>query len=550
MMDNVAPKTGIKFTLKQLFIVVSLLVVAIGFFSQEVIRRIETPYLTALMELESERTAELLGQASLEALISEDIPHLQTIVEQIGSKNESILLIEVYSVENKVLAVWQAKNRFQVKDYIIWEKNIILMDESFGSILLHWRTDFTDKNVDNHVAYLSYLALLLVIVVGVFYLLLTHYFVIKPIQLIDLNLRQIKSYHNAVSPSLDNEINIKVISPRNAKEIINLSETVVTLQKLFRDTLEQEKKLKSEIELRTNAELTLQKHKDSLEELVKEKTQHLVDAVNDSKNANQKTLDALNHLQETQQQLVENQKMAELGSLVAGVAHEVNTPVGICLTASTFLQGEYQDVLKKYQQETLTKSELTKFLDNVGESLSIFLISIEKAVKIIENFKQISIDQSADHKKIFYIRAYIEDTILSLRPVLKKHQHKIVVHCDQNLKVNSYPGCFYQIISNLILNSLFHAFEDKKDGTITIKVTYENNRLLLTYRDDGKGIDTKIKDTLFSPFVTTKRNQGGSGLGTHIIYNIVTQKLGGNISFESVTGQGVTFNINIPLDLC
>jgi signal transduction histidine kinase len=175
------------------------------------------------------------------------------------------------------------------------------------------------------------------------------------------------------------------------------------------------------------------------------------------------------------------------------------------------------------------------------------LNNLQRAAELIQSFKQVAVDQSSEARRVFPVKAYVEEVLLSLRPKLKRTQHSVELYGDEGLSLNSYPGVFSQIVTNLVLNSLIHAYGPDEQGRLTFTFKQENDRLIFEYADDGRGIPPENLSKIFDPFFTTKRGQGGSGLGLHIIYNLVTQKLGGVIRCESEGGQGTRFIIETPI---
>lgn len=269
----------------------------------------------------------------------------------------------------------------------------------------------------------------------------------------------------------------------------------------------------------------------NLEQNVEERTQELSQA--------------LENLQATQTHLVETEKMAALGGLVAGVAHEINTPVGVGVTAASLLEDKTIAFQETYQSGQMKRSDLEKYLDTAGQSSKMILKNLNRAAELIQSFKQVAVDQSSEERREFLIKEYLEEILLSLRPQLKKTQHAININGDDTLMLDSYPGVFSQIVTNLVMNSLLHAYDQNEAGQLTFEFSQNNGRLNFEYSDDGKGISKENLDKIFDPFFTTKRGQGGSGLGLHIIYNLVTQKLDGTIRCESETGVGTRFVIEL-----
>jgi signal transduction histidine kinase len=250
-------------------------------------------------------------------------------------------------------------------------------------------------------------------------------------------------------------------------------------------------------------------------------------------------------LQEMQEEIIQREKMASLGSLVAGVAHEVNTPLGVSITSASMIQENCNKIRRSFESEELTEEDLKEFLDGSIDACNLLLQNLENAARLIRGFKQISVDETSDQKREFDIKQYLEEIIRTLRPQLKKSVATVELECPENIIVNSYAGSFAQIFSNLIQNSLLHGFEGRESGKITIKVIDKGESLDIEYIDDGIGIDESVKDKVFEPFVTTKRARGGSGLGLSIVYNLISSSFGGSVRVESEKGCGVHFYITL-----
>lgn len=258
--------------------------------------------------------------------------------------------------------------------------------------------------------------------------------------------------------------------------------------------------------------------------------------------------DSYDTLQETQQQMIQSEKMAALGNLVSGVAHEVNTPLGNALTGGSIILKESKQLLQQMEAGTLKKSSMDQGLKVLNETAHLMVKSLNQAADLIRSFKHISVDQSAEDIREFNLYEYVEEILLTFHNKLKKIPVSVTLNGDHELILKSYPGAFAQILSNFIQNSLLHAFNDTTHNpTIAIHFEVQGNRFVFTYSDNGAGMDENIKKVAFEPFTTTKRNTGGSGLGLNIIYNLVTQKLNGTITLKSEPAKGATFTITLPL---
>lgn len=291
---------------------------------------------------------------------------------------------------------------------------------------------------------------------------------------------------------------------------------------------------------RKAAEAALRRSKAELEQRVIERTEDL-------QRINQDLQSSLEELKAAQEQLVEAEKMASLGGLVAGIAHEVNTPVGVGVTAASYLRTQVQVYYRKYQDNQLTRGDFEAFLHTADSSSDMILSNLKRAADLVRSFKQIAVDCSVEEKRTIKLKPYLDDILQSLQPRFKRTQHTVEIDCAKDLQVLTYPGALSQILTNLLINSLEHAFKDQVIGHIHIQVTLAAHLWLLEYRDDGCGIPPEHQRKIFEPFFTTRRNEGGTGLGMHIVYNLITQTLGGQIQCSSELGKGIYFRIQLPL---
>lgn len=274
----------------------------------------------------------------------------------------------------------------------------------------------------------------------------------------------------------------------------------------------------------------------------------VVERTTELEGANQYLQNALSELELSNNQLVEQEKMASLGRLVAGIAHEINTPVGIGVTAISHLSYLINALNEKFTSKTVTNTYMREFLANAEKGTEISLFNLARAADVISNFKLIAVDQSSDILRTVDLKTYLNEILLSLHPKLKNLQHTICVECDEGLQAYCRAGALVQIITNLIMNSIIHGFENIEQGKISIMVKAKGNRIHLCYADNGCGIPKEAINKLFEPFYTTKRGKGGSGLGAHLVYNLVTQGLNGTIVASSGMGMGLKYDIEFPIN--
>jgi PAS domain S-box-containing protein len=256
---------------------------------------------------------------------------------------------------------------------------------------------------------------------------------------------------------------------------------------------------------------------------------------------------ALRNLRETQASLIEAEKLAALGRLVAGVAHEVNNPVGISLTVASALERKTAMFAAEVARGDLRRSSLNEFLETSRDASGQLVANLNRAAELIQSFKQVAADRNYSDKRTFDLADLTEQVVMSLRPGLRKHNLTLTVDCQPNLMMNSYPGPYGQVLTNLFLNAVAHAFPDGRPGTVDIRARESGkDNVEILFSDDGCGMSLDVRRRAFDPFFTTRRDQGGTGLGLHIVYNIVTNRLGGRLDLDSEPGGGTRIQIILP----
>jgi signal transduction histidine kinase len=262
----------------------------------------------------------------------------------------------------------------------------------------------------------------------------------------------------------------------------------------------------------------------------------------------EKAESALLELNTAQQNLIDAERLAALGGLVAGVAHEVNNPIGISLTvASSFARRTEIFEAQLKGESGLRRSQLEEFVQSSRDASQQLVANLQRAGELIQSFKQVAVDRSHAERRQFSLSEATDQIIASLRPVLKRSPITLHVDMPEGLLLDGYPGSYGQILTNLFLNAANHAFADGRAGTITISARPRGaDDVEIIFTDDGAGMTSDVQRQAFDPFFTTRRNEGGTGLGLHIVYNLVTQQLGGRMMLESKLGQGTTFRIIMP----
>jgi signal transduction histidine kinase len=258
--------------------------------------------------------------------------------------------------------------------------------------------------------------------------------------------------------------------------------------------------------------------------------------------------DTYQQLQSTQMQLVSREKLAALGSMVAGVAHELNTPIGNSLMMASTLHAKTDEMITSIEQQVIRKSELVRYLAQANEATELIMRGLNNAADLVHSFKQVAVDRTSAQRRIYDLQQVSHEIVTTVKNHLKRYEHGIDVDIPAGIFMDGYPGPLGQVITNLINNALLHAFDGKRGGHMTLSArTGASGHILIQFADNGVGIRDENLKRIFEPFFTTKMGQGGSGLGLSIIYNIVTSIFGGQISVQSAVGSGTTFTLNLPL---
>ncbi len=309
-----------------------------------------------------------------------------------------------------------------------------------------------------------------------------------------------------------------ILEQEVAKKTSSLSTTMLNMEMQQREMLNQQKQLQEENSRRQKTEFTLTKTNKELKSSILE-------------------------LNKAQKRLLETEKMAALGNLSAEISHEVSTPIGISITSTSYLSDLLTQLTNDIDSQKLTKRAIDEFASNAEQSIELLMNNLTRSSDLMASYKQIAVDQISDKVRTINVEMYINNIISSLHPKLRKTQHIVNLCCDKDIKILTHAGAVAQILTNLIMNSILHGFEDIKQGTIDINVDLLENHLIIHYRDNGVGLNEEQQQRIFEPFYTTKANQGGSGLGTHIMQNLVTDTLNGTLIIDNNVTDGLGFII-------
>ncbi|MGB0898459.1 MAG: ATP-binding protein [Psychrobium sp.] len=320
------------------------------------------------------------------------------------------------------------------------------------------------------------------------------------------------------------EIDITKVEIKSEKlfiaAIFDISDRIIQQEKIAQQTLE----------LKQNNQ-QLKHYQKMLEETVHERTDEL-------------EISTLS-LNAATQQLIDAEKMVALGQMVSSAAHEINTPIGIGVTCASNVLEASTSLDRRIKDDQLTKSDLTSYLAMVEQSSKIILSNMERAASLVHSFKAVSSDQVTDMQRLFNLNEYLEEILLSLTPRIGKTLHEIFITCNDNIVLDTKPGPLSQIIINLIMNSLIHGFEHREHGTIRLAAKLIGGNLELIYKDNGKGLTEEQADKVFDPFYTTKKKQGGTGLGMHIVEDLMKNSLAGQIELMP-SEEGICFKLTFP----
>lgn len=420
--------------------------------------------------------------------------------------DREIIKIELKDISNQINFILDSKNK---SEYETIENVIPLLSNGtkLGTLIITYTTDEVEEHILDYKKILakSILVLAVIFIILIFFVLHKITGSIKELT---------KASKEIASGNLDYKIEIK-----ENDEIGTLAKSFESMRTSLKDRIETVDEQLVQI---NSSNKKIEEFNNSLQNMVHERTIELEKSIFD--------------LKMTQDRMIETEKMAGLGGLVAGVAHEINTPVGIGLTGITHFLDIAKKINEDYKNNNISEEEFEAFLDSSVELGKLINTNLHRTAQLVRSFKQIAVDQTREEKREFNLNEYTHDILRSLKNITKKENLDINVHIDEEIVIDSYPGYYSQIITNLIMNSMKHGFKHREHGTIGIEVIELKNQIKLIYKDDGNGISKENLSKIFDPFFTTGRESGGTGLGLNIIYNIIVGKLHGNITCSSENG--------------
>jgi signal transduction histidine kinase len=250
-----------------------------------------------------------------------------------------------------------------------------------------------------------------------------------------------------------------------------------------------------------------------------------------------------------QQKVMETEKLTSLGSMVAGISHELNTPLGNALTVSTTLEDQVRGLAQRVESGKLTRSDMAEFLSNAADVAQLTTQSVRRAAELVASFKQVAADQTSEQRRTFMLDRVVADNIAALRPSLKNSTAEVVLNVPAGIECDTFPGPIGQVITNLVQNAVVHGFEEFLHGRVDVVAMLQGDRVQIDVRDNGSGMPAQVLARVFEPFFTTRLGRGGSGLGLTVSHRIAMSVLGGDLTVKSAPGQGSTFTLTFPRKL-
>jgi len=439
-----------------------------------------------------------ISKAAIGPILYHDDPALQSLAESLVLVDDDLVYLSIkpYGVD-RIQGIVDLSKESDM--HVAYSQNVVVEpdDEVIGVVKIKVLMHGMNLIISNHVRNMIFLALVVVFFKILTVIILVNRVVTRRLSELAKQARSLgnQNWHTQINLEGSDELNLLAQALESAREL-------------------------------------LKKYSEEMEYLVKEKTTSL-----------KKTII---NLEDRQKQLVRSEKMASLGRLVSGMAHELNTPIGASVTAASHFQHITFVIIEKFDNNRLKKTDLKKYFSDASKVSTILVDTLLKASELVQSFKQVSVDHMFTKRRKFNFKDNLQKVVNIFGSKIKQGNHQVEIICQDDIELDSYPWLFDQVFINLISNSLRYAFDGKKQGLIKIELKEEACGLLLRYCDNGVGIKDDIIKKIFDPFFTTGRNKGGIGLGMHLVYNIITEVFDGSIECKSHKQEGVIFLILIP----
>ncbi|MEJ2041824.1 MAG: ATP-binding protein [Reinekea sp.] len=455
-------------------------------------------------EAEAHALMEVLKEGMNPTLWSFIPENAQPLIEGAGL-NEAVMQVTVFDAMNEVFVEYQ-RDSYQLQDDAIkLTDKVMHYDEVIGTIELEYGIAPARERVLQDAYRIMFITLAQVLISITVILLLIKRRVTSPLMQIKIFAHEIANRH------FDSTVDVAYND-----EFKGLKDELIAMKSALKESFE------------------------SLEERVNQRTRDIT-------RVNKELTETVQRLEEAKDSLVQTEKLAALGSLVAGVSHELNTPIGNGRVMSTSLHETARKLKNDFENGTMTRSQFEDALDEMLQGSHLIERNLLKAVNLVQSFKKIAVDRTSDNRRVFKLNEFLGEIQSTLHHMFKKNIFELKLELGTDVELNSYPGVLSQVISNLINNALMHGLEGKQTGRIEVITVSSTDDVKITVRDNGTGMTEDIKKRIFEPFFTTKMGKGGSGLGMHIVHNLTTGTLGGQLMVNSEPGKGTEVSLIIPL---
>jgi signal transduction histidine kinase len=435
------------------------------------------------------------------SFIPENASHL---IEGV-SLNAAVNRITVLDTQGSVFVEYMAENYVPEDDAVILQEDVERLEKKIGSIYLEFSLEPARQQ-----AWSDTKRILMITATQVLFSLSVILFLIN--SRVSKPLAQLKAFaHDVANKNFSIDI-----QTTHDDEFADLAKELDTMRIALKESFE------------------------NLEDRVKKRTEDLT-------RVNTELTDTVATLEDAKDSLVQTEKLAALGSLVAGVSHELNTPIGNGRVMSSSLYETARLLKSQFENGTMTKSQFENGLEEILQGANLIERNLLKAINLVQSFKKIAVDRTSDKRRAFHLNEFIAEVESTLHHIFKSNPYELRIDLGDDVELDSFPGVLSQIVSNLINNALMHGLENRAAGTVTVQTRPSGNHVTISIIDNGVGMPEEVQKRIFEPFFTTKMGKGGSGLGMHIVHNLTTGTLGGRLAVTSATNEGTTISITIPI---